>query len=201
MRRISIEDPNAVAIVTDLLDRDAVVVFPTDTIYGLSAPIARRVPYERIMRLKGCGPERRFIYLASSIEMVARYARWGCTSEETLRNIWPAALTAILPSSLHVPEWVGDTVALRVPESDEVRRVIDAIGQPILSTSANRAGEPPVTDVDTIDELFSDDVELIVVGRTHQSGVPSTIVDFSGSAPRVIRRGGYAWPTGEKPSK
>jgi L-threonylcarbamoyladenylate synthase len=202
MRRIDIESGHAVSKVTSVLARDGVVILPTDTIYGLSAPIASRAGYEQVVSLKRGETERRFIYLADSIEMVSRYvAGWGCASEEALRQIWPAALTAILPSGREVPDWVGESIAFRVPESPELRAIIGAVGQPILSTSVNRSGEPPLRDVDAIAEAFDREVELMVIGEVDIAAAASTIVDFTGDRPRLIRRGGYAWPAAGNPSK
>ncbi len=201
MRRINPGDPGTIETVSAVLKADGVVVLPTDTIYGFSAALSSREGFERVVAMKQCGGGRRFVYLASSIEMVSRLiSGWGSGSEAELRNIWPASLTVVLASGPEVPSWVGDTIALRVPDRSDLRAVIDALGQPILSTSVNRADEAPRMTADSIEDAFGDQIDLIVVGDSDDDSVPSTIVDVTGDKPRVVRQGAYVWPTDENPS-
>jgi L-threonylcarbamoyladenylate synthase len=194
MRRIDLEDPGTPAWVARALNAADVVVLPTDTLYGLSAVIDSRKAFDRLLALKGYDARRPFVHLAESIDMVARYiGGWGCTSDAELRGIWPAPLTAVLPSGERAPAWVGKTIAFRVPEAPELIRLIRAVGQPIVSTSVNRAGEPPLDDADAIAAAFGDEIDLLVVGASAARGAPSTVVDFTGKTPRVIRRGAYPW--------
>jgi len=202
MRRINLDDPIVAQVVADVLVSDGVVVLPTDTLFGFSAALSSRRSYDRIISIKQGDESRRFVYIASSLGMVSRYVGdWGCTSADTLRGIWPAGLTAILSSAPHVPEWVGATIAMRVPDVPDLIQIVDRVGQPILSTSVNRGGKPPHTTADSIEEEFGEEIDLIVVPTSpYAEMVASTIVDFTGDKARVIRRGAYAWPTAENPS-
>jgi len=201
MRRVNPEDPDIIETVSTVLNADGVVVLPTDTIYGFSAALSSRAGFDRVVATKQCGGGRRFVYLASSIEMVSCFiGGWGSGSEEKLRDIWPASLTVVLPSGPEVPIWVGETIALRVPDAGELRTLIDAVGQPILSTSVNRAGEQPRLTADSVEVDFEDEIDLIVVRDSDEASVPSTIVDLTSDIPRVVRQGAYVWPTGENPS-
>jgi L-threonylcarbamoyladenylate synthase len=194
MRRIDLQDQETPAAVARALEAGDVVVLPTDTIYGLSAAIHRRDTFDRILALKGYETARPFVHLADSIDMVARYiSGWGCGSEAELRRIWPAPLTAVLPCGGRAPDWVGETIAFRVPNAPRLLRVIGEVGEPIVSSSVNRSGENPLTNVDAIIEAFGSEIDLIVVGETVGGGVTSTIVDFTGEKPSVIRQGAYAW--------
>lgn len=202
MRRISSEDQEAVALAVDALKRGGVAILPSDTLHGFSTALGNRAGHDRIRAIKGGAPGRRFIYLASGIDMVARYVGgWGCTSRKKLAAIWPAPLTAILPSGANCPGWIGDTIALRVPRCRFLHATLEALGEPVASTSVNRAGAPPLEDPDTIERCFGDRVELIVSGEKAAGGPPSTLVDFSRGTPVVIRSGGYAWAATGKPSK
>ncbi|MDH3216754.1 MAG: L-threonylcarbamoyladenylate synthase [Candidatus Krumholzibacteria bacterium] len=202
MRRIEVDDQNTLSLVADALRRQLVVVLPTDTLYGFSTPLSSHGGCELIARLKQSPAERRYLYLASSVDMVAEYVGgWGCTSEDKLRHIWPAPLTAILPTAPHYCKLLGPTIAFRVPRLAMLRRIVQAIGEPIVSTSVNRAGEPPLDDADAIAERFGEHIELLVVGSSIAQASPSTLVDFTRAKPRLIRRGSYAWATEENPSK
>ncbi|HET6348182.1 MAG TPA: Sua5/YciO/YrdC/YwlC family protein, partial [Candidatus Krumholzibacteria bacterium] len=121
---------------------------------------------------------------------------------EMLASRWPAPLSVILPSGAALPAWVGPTVAVRVPAMESLRRLIDAVGEPIVSTSVNRSGGGPLEDVHDIRREFSDEVDLIVTGEV-PGGASSTLVDLCGKTPKVIREGAYAWASSGagKPSK
>lgn len=201
MRRINLGDKDARAVVAHALEAGGVVVLPTDTIYGLSAALLCREAYDRILALKGYDHARPFVNLAEATDMVARYvAGWGSTSAAELGRVWPAPLTAVLPSGGLAPKWVGETIAFRVPKAPELTGIIRALGQPILSTSVNRSGEKPLTSVDAIQIDFGSDIDLLVAGEITGGGAPSTIVDFTGERPRVIRQGAYDWPATANPS-
>jgi len=174
----------------------------TDTLPGFHALASRDEAVERISRIKCVTGERRYLLLAASVEMASAYiASWGCSSRDTLARIWPAPLTAILPAGGRSPDWLGETVALRVPALETLRGFIGEVGEALVSTSCNRSGEPPLQDYRTIADRF--DVDMVLAGET-QPGGASTIVDLCGASPVVLREGAYDWAatTGDSnPSK
>jgi L-threonylcarbamoyladenylate synthase len=177
-----------------ILAGGGVVVLPTDTLYGLSSRLSSREGYERIIELKMCGGERNFLLLADSVEMVSGFvASWGCSSREELEEIWPAPLTAILPAGGRCPDWAGDTIALRIPDFEPLREIIGELGEPIISTSANLSGRPPLHTPEEIMKLFGKKVDLIVARKRATQDLPSTIVDFTKAKPHLIRVGSYPW--------
>lgn len=198
-----IDDPRAQAFASDALVRGAVVVLPTDTLYGFSAALSWEAAVRRIATIKQAPNDRRFIILASSIDMVGKYVgSFGCATKAGLAAMWPASFTAILPSGAKCPAWVGPTVAIRVPDSAPLRAVIEKVGEPIVSTSVNRAGQAPVDDAHAILREFGEEVDA-VFERTGPGGDVSTIVDLCGKTARVVRGGSYTWDAagGAKPSK
>jgi L-threonylcarbamoyladenylate synthase len=202
MKRIRSDGPDAVTLLRDVLSRQGVVVVPTDTLYGLSTPLSSSKGFDRIIAIKRCGEDRRFLYLAASVDMVERYIDgWGCASRETLEEIWPAPLTAVFRSGVRCPGWVGGTIAFRIPRYPLLEAVIEALGEPILSTSVNETGQPPLEEIDGIEQRFGGLVDLIVEAGRLVGGKPSTLVDFTGDEPLVLRRGGYDWGGAGNPSK
>jgi tRNA threonylcarbamoyl adenosine modification protein (Sua5/YciO/YrdC/YwlC family) len=195
--------PNA-DIAFDVLARGGVAVLPTDTLYGLSARLTSEEGVRRISAIKRAPNDRRYILLASSVDMVQRFVRsFGCASREALAAAWPAPLSVILPAGPACPAWVGPTVAIRVPAHAPLRALIERLGEPIVSTSVNRTGAAPLDDPHAVRREMGREVDLIVTGdgADHRA---STIVDLSGKAPRLVRRGGYAWDAAAgdaKPSK
>lgn len=182
-----------------------VVVLPTDTLPGFSAAAGNTRAVERIATLKSSAEGRAFILLVSSMEMVRAYASsYGCVDRTVLARAWPAPLTVVLPSRRKRPEWLGDTVAVRMPAAKPVRDLIESLGQAVVSTSVNRAGGTPLSDPGEIEAAFGADVDMIVALPRARDGVASTLVDCTGDTPVVLRQGSYDWAaaTGDSnPSK
>lgn len=200
MRVVSIDDRDAIRCVVDVLRNAGVVALPTDTLYGFSVPLASELAYKRLVRAKGYDNDHRFLCLAASIDMVERFVdAWGCTTRRELASAWPAPLTAILPAAKNFPRWAGDTIACRVPDHDWLRNVIADFGEPILSTSINRKGEPPLYEAESVEASFADEIDLLVIGAAAGRSA-STVVDFTGVAPVVVRPGAFSWPSDSNPS-
>lgn len=178
-----------------MLEQGGVVVLPTDTLYGLSAAASSRKGVKRIRRIKRSDEARLFIVLASSIDMAEAHVRsFGCTSRDELSRVWPAPVTAILPAGSKKAEWMGETVAIRVPDVPQLLEIIAELGEPIVSTSVNRGGDPPMTSLADIEREFGGDVDMIVAFAGARGSRASTIVDFTGEEPVVVREGDYRWP-------
>ena len=159
-----------------LLRSGGVVLLPTDTIYGLHA-LANDISGAKIAAIKGRDAEKRFVIIAAS---VAQLEAMGVDVPPVLKNIWPAPLTAILRRG-------SKTIAARVPDLKWLRELLQRTG-PLISTSANRSGEPPITIV----EALADDLLRAIDGIADigpQNGKPSVIVDFTETEPRFIREG------------
>lgn len=189
----SISNENVRRKAREVLDAGGVVVLPTDTLYGLSAAASSGQAVRRIAVIKGAADRTQFLLLADSIEMVESCVRsFGCADRSRLERIWPAPVTVILPAGNRCPEWMGQTVAFRVPDHAPLRDLISQLGEPIVSTSINRAGEPPMLDLGEIGHRFGGQVDLIVAGDVN-TDLASTIVDLTGESPEVVRRGVYEW--------
>ncbi|MBV8517432.1 MAG: threonylcarbamoyl-AMP synthase [Acidobacteria bacterium] len=182
MKRWTIDDaPTSVQLheIAQTLTRGAIVLMPTDTIYGLHAAFANAEAVARIAEMKGRDERKPFIVLASSID---QFPALGISADpdllQRLASIWPAPLTAILPRG-------GNTLAVRIPALDWLRALVERTG-PLVSTSANRSGEPPVTSPNALASDLHDAVGGIVDGGV-RTGEPSAILDLTGSEPRFIR--------------
>jgi tRNA threonylcarbamoyl adenosine modification protein (Sua5/YciO/YrdC/YwlC family) len=163
--------------IADVLRAGGVALLPTDTIYGLHALATNEAAVARVRSMKERGNRKPFVIIAASAEQLEQL---GATIPDTLRELWPAPLTAILASR-------ETTIAARVPDLPWLRTLLDRTG-PLISTSANRSGEPPITTPEMLgaDLLESLDVVLDAGAR---DGQPSTIVDFTGDEPRIVREG------------
>jgi tRNA threonylcarbamoyl adenosine modification protein (Sua5/YciO/YrdC/YwlC family) len=159
-----------------LLRSGGIVLLPTDTIYGLHA-IANDASSAKIAAIKTRDAEKRFVIIAAS---VAQLDAMGADVPSTLINIWPAPLTAILRRE-------KATIAARVPNLKWLRDLLERTG-PLISTSANRGGEPPITIATALPVELLRAIDGVVDGGP-RNGKPSAIVDFTQSEPRFIREG------------
>jgi tRNA threonylcarbamoyl adenosine modification protein (Sua5/YciO/YrdC/YwlC family) len=194
MLKMHMQDEGMMERAVEVLMRGGVAIMPTDTLYGFSASISCQSGVRRIMTIKGNGEERKFLFLAGDLSMVESYINsWGCADRELLEEIWPAPLTAIFPSGRNCPQWIGDTIALRIPNFPQLIRIIQTLGEPIVSTSVNRTGEPPMDSANLIEKRYGDKIDLFLIGDEVTGSRSSTIVDFTGKVPVLIREGSYPW--------
>ncbi|MDP9360849.1 MAG: L-threonylcarbamoyladenylate synthase [Acidobacteriota bacterium] len=160
-----------------MLKAGGVALLPTDTIYGLHAVATNEQAVARIAVMKERPADKRFVIIAASIDQLRAL---GVAVPELLSNIWPAPLTAVLASG-------ETTVAARVPDLAWLRALLTRTG-PLISTSANRSGEAPVTSPEMLSADLQNTLDA-VLDQGAREAKPSTIVDFTGSEPRVIREG------------
>ncbi len=173
-------DEEVIAAIAEILLRGGVALLPTDTIYGLHAVATDAAAVARVAALKGRGEEKPFAIIAASADQLRAL---GADVPPILETIWPAPLTAILPRAPR-----GDTtVAARVPDVAWLRRLLTRSG-PLVSTSANRAGEPPISAIDELANDLLDGVDA-ALDAGPRAGEPSTIVDFTGTSPKIVREG------------
>ena len=192
MRRWYIKEaPSALQIneIAALLRDGKVVLLPTDTIYGLHGVATDAAAVARIAELKGREDTKPFIVLAASIDQLTEI---GIEAEvdllRRLNNIWPAPLTAILPLRQPVPASRGaSSLAMRIPALDWLREHI-ARTCPLVSTSANRSGEPPVQTPLMLPSRLHEALDAVIDGGP-RTGEPSAILDLTGAEPRFIREG------------
>ncbi|HEY8131211.1 MAG TPA: L-threonylcarbamoyladenylate synthase [Thermoanaerobaculia bacterium] len=179
MKRWVVRDsPSAAEIeeIAAVIRSGAVILMPTDTIYGLHA-MATDESATRIAQIKDRDEAKRFVTIAASIEQLESL---GAEVPPVLRDIWPAPLTAVIRRG-------AQSLAARVPDLQWLRDLLQRTG-PLISTSANRTGEAPIADpADLSPELLSEINAIVDAGR--REGKASAIVDFTGTEPRFIRDG------------
>jgi L-threonylcarbamoyladenylate synthase len=173
------------------------VAFPTDTFYGLAADPRREDAVARVFRVKGRAFTAALPLIAADVEQV-RAASSGL-SGLTLRlahAFWPGPLTLVVDAApAIVPAVHGGThtVAIRVPGHLVARQLAGVVGFPVVSTSANRSGEPAAADADAVATAIGDMVDVVLDGGATPGAEPSTIVDARGAVPVLIRPGAVAF--------
>jgi tRNA threonylcarbamoyl adenosine modification protein (Sua5/YciO/YrdC/YwlC family) len=187
---------NIRAIVECLLD-GGVIVYPTDTIYGLGCDIFQSKAIERICRIKGVDPAKaQLSFICHDLSDLSNYTKSISTPlYRLLKTYLPGPYTFILPASKQVPKILKsrkDTIGLRIPDNVIARTLIRELGHPILSSSLPGDMVEEYTDPEMIAEKFNNLVDIVVDGGI--GGVlPSTVVDCTSDEPVVIRRGLGPW--------
>jgi tRNA threonylcarbamoyl adenosine modification protein (Sua5/YciO/YrdC/YwlC family) len=187
-------DPRKVKQVVDCLLKGGVIIYPTDTVYGMGCSIEHPEAIEKICRIKGIDPQKvNLSFLCNNLSHLSDYTKAISTPlYRFLKQYVPGPYTFILEANKKVPKLLRtrkDTVGIRVPNNVVSHTLLQALGHPILSTSLPLAEDAHIlTDPDEIDELFGHQVDLVVDGGLG-GAVPSTIVDCTGAAPVVLREG------------
>jgi L-threonylcarbamoyladenylate synthase len=179
-----------------ILRRGGLIIFPTDTFYGLGGDGFLPAAIRRIYDLKSRPTNKPLLVLVSDIEMVRRLARdipavfWKIAEE-----FWPGPLTVVLRASDAVPRELcggGESLAVRLPAVPWLQNLIREAGFPVIATSANISGEGEISSPEQAQRLFSGKVDLIVDGGPTPGGAPSTLLDLTVYPPRIIRPGAVA---------
>src|SRR5258708_35527340 len=182
---------NIKTIVECLLD-GGVVIYPTDTIYGLGCDICQPKEVERICRIKQVDPAKaQLSFICYDLSDLSNYTKSISTPlYRLLKNYLPGPYTFILPASKQVPKILKsrkDTIGLRVPDNIIARSLLRELQHPLLSSSLPGQMVEEYTDPEMILEKFANQVDIIIDARIGDM-VPSTIVDCKGDEPVLIRK-------------
>ena len=173
-----------------------VVAIPTDTLYGLAVDPFSAAAVDALFAAKDRPAERAVPLIAADRAQVD--ASLGALTPVAARLAdrgWPGPLTLLVqaPRGLAPAVTSGGTVGVRVPHHDVARAIARAAGRPITATSANVSGEAATDDPDRVEASLGARIDFMIdAGRT-PGGPPSTIVDVTGAAPRLVRAGAIAW--------
>ena len=179
--------------VVGVLKQGGIIVYPTDTIYGLGCDITQHKAVERICRIKGVDPQKANLsFVCYDLSDLSQYAKQLDTSVyRTLKQYLPGPYTFILEASRQVPRILKtkkDTVGIRVPDNNIARAIVKELGNPILSASLPGEYVEEYTDPDLINDKFGKQVDLVIDGGIGGI-VPSTIISFVNGEAEVIREG------------
>jgi tRNA threonylcarbamoyl adenosine modification protein (Sua5/YciO/YrdC/YwlC family) len=182
-------------LIVEVLQNDGVIIYPTDTVYGMGCSIHSRKAIERLARLKGITPgKERFSLLFDSLSQISEYAKNIHTPVfKVIKKAVPGPYTFILHSSNKLPKLLNSTkktVGVRVPDHNIPRTIVEQLGHPIITTSIRDEDEviEYSTDPELIFEKFKNLVDLVIDGG-YGNNVPSTIIDFTTEEPEIIREG------------
>ena len=164
------------------------IVYPTDTVYGIGTDPFNPLAIARIYEAKGRPPEKAIVWLIDALERASDACEVTASAHSLASVFWPGALTLVLPRLHPEPEGLS-TQAVRVPNHPAALAIIAAAGGAVATTSANRSGFPSARTADEAAAALGQHVDLIVDGGESPGGVESTVLDLSTSPPAILRVG------------
>ena len=175
----------------NVLNEGGLIVYPTDTVYGLGCNLFNKKAVERIYQIKGAKKRMRLSFICSDLKNIAQFAHVSTPAYKIMRSLLPGPFTFILKASRLVPKILLEkrkTVGIRVPDNKICHDLLSEFGNPIISTSLNLPGKPYLNDPDEIEEIFYHNVDLFVDAGF--GGIePSTIIELSDDQPTLLRAG------------
>jgi tRNA threonylcarbamoyl adenosine modification protein (Sua5/YciO/YrdC/YwlC family) len=176
--------------VVEALSEGALVSYPTDTTYGIGCDLFNKRAIERLYALKKRDRRKPVSILCASLKELSQYAEISNSAHRILRRLLPGPYTLVLPATPLVPKVMltpQKTVGTRIPGSRIVRDVVEGLGRPLISTSATLEDGTILGDPEEIERLFRGRIEIVISAEC--PGEPSSIIDFTGAQPVLIRRG------------
>lgn len=167
------------------------IVYPTDTIYGLGAAISKKQAVERIVALKGRDPKKPMSIVCADLSHISEYAMVSNVAYRILRRFLPGPYTFVLPATAKLPKTLlsrQKTIGIRVPNHAVPLALVRALGEPVLSTSANKSGEDAVSDPDALQSQFGSQVDLILTCDS-LPGEASSVISLVDDEIHVLRKG------------
>ncbi len=183
--------PRLISKAVEILKNGGIIVYPTDTIYGLGVDLFNKSAMERVLRIKQASNQKLMSFVCPDLKDIARWAIVSDDAYRVMRRVLPGPYTFVLRASREIPKIVlqkRKTVGIRIPDCNVTRALLAEMGRPFLSVSVPQGSDGYYTDPLEIAENYFNEIDLIM-----DAGVmfnqPSTVVDFSGNEPAILREG------------
>lgn len=183
--------PRLVAQVVEILRQGGVVAYATDTFYGIGCDITDKKAIERIYQIKQRDKRKPFTFMCSDLKNISRYAKVSNYAYKTMRRLLPGPYTFVLEGSREVPKMMltkRKTAGIRVPDHPLCLALVQALGNPILTTSATASDGTVFHDASLIHDHFGNRLEA-VIDSGPVPGQPSSVIALIDDRPEIIRRG------------
>ena len=183
--------PRLIKRAVDIIVGGGIVIYPTDTIYGLGVDIFNKNAMNRVLRIKRASQHKLLSFVCPDLKDLSRWAIIPTYAYKIMKRVTPGKYTFILRATREVPKLLlqkRKTVGIRIPDSVVVQNLLAELGRPLLSTSVPQGTDSYYTDPVEIADMFNNEIDLIL-----DAGImfnqPSTIVDFSSNEPVILREG------------
>lgn len=189
---IKTDSPDAVSKTLQTLTNGGVIIYPTETLYGLGALVSKSQAAERIFQIKGRNHSMSLPILVKDFVMLEKYASVPVMYKEMLQDLMPGPFMAILNLKTGINKLITggkDKIGIRISNNTFVTYLMEKLDVPLISTSANISGTENVFDIDDLISLFENKVDLIIDSGSISPSKGSTIVDFTVNPPQIVREG------------
>lgn len=194
-RYLLASDPQAIVEAAAAITRGELVVFPTDTLYGIGTNAFDEKAIISLYTMKRRPLEKGIPILLADVTDLEKVAKTVPQSaRDLIARYWPGPLTLIVPKRTNLPPVISgnEGIAVRIPDCEIARAVIRAAGGAVATSSANRSGHNPAQTADQAMAELEGDVVIVLDGGPTDQATPSTIVDCTGKRPRILRQGSIA---------
>lgn len=174
-----------------LLENGSVLIYPTDTVYGLAADIRNKKAVERLFKIKDIPKDKPLSLIFSDLGKISEYAKLENRVFRIMKKVLPGPYTFILPVSSDFPKTLAQkrsAIGVRVPDCEVCRALTEYLGAPLLSTSLPPHNDVYLSEMSEIITLYGHQVDLIMIGDQVNNYV-STVIDFSVDPPLLVRKG------------
>ncbi len=184
--------PRLVRKTTEILQRGGVIIYPTDTTYGIGCDLFNKKAVERVYRIKAAESDKPLSFICADLTHLSRYAVGVSNyAYQTMRRLFPGPYTFVLRASKMVPKIMRSrqkTVGIRIPDNEICLSIVRELGHPIVSASVAQPRDEVLSDPEEIHARFGKQVDLVIDGGVLLSDL-SSVVDLSDEVPVVIREG------------
>jgi tRNA threonylcarbamoyl adenosine modification protein (Sua5/YciO/YrdC/YwlC family) len=180
-----------IKIVVETLKKGGIVVYPTDTYYGMGCDIMNQRAIARIYQLKKRDKSKPFSFICSGLKNISDYAKVSNYAYKTMRRLLPGPYTFILEGSKLVPKIMltkRKTAGIRVPDNKICLSLVEELGNPIITTSATLPDGTVLNDASLIHDVFKNRIDIVIDGSI-VSGQPSSVISLINDEPEVLRKG------------
>ena len=177
--------------VADILKDGGLIAYPTDTYYGIGCDIMNKRAIERIYKLKQRNKNQPFSFICADLKNISQYAKVSNYAYKTMRRLLPGPYTFILTGSKLVPKIMltrRKTAGIRVPANNICLALVEALGNPVISTSATMPDGDVFHDASLIHDHFGSRIDAVIDGGP-VAGMPSSVVSLEDDVPKIIREG------------
>ena len=173
------------------LNNHQVIAFPTETVFGLGVFYDNQEAYELLNKVKQRREDKPYTMMLANVSDISSYAYVDKKYQKLINKFMPGSLTILVKSKDNVPGYVTHNtgvIGIRIPSNKEALDLLAFVKKPLLVPSANKADQKPALSEEEVEEIFKNEISVIVPGQI-SSGEPSTIIDLTGDEIKLVRKG------------
>lgn len=186
-------EESAISEAAEVVQKGGVIVYPTETLYGIGADARNPAAVQKIIQAKKRKEHKPILVIVHSVEMLRQLvAETPASAEQLMKQFWPGSLTLVFKAIRGIPKELtqgSDTIGVRIPSNTFCLELLRRCNCPLTSTSANISGEPVHRSINEIKQALNEGIDLYIDAGVLPQSKPSTVVSVVGENPKLIREG------------